>query len=50
MGHGEDPQITKVFLMAGRGMDLHASWLKCGSPTTWGNVQRRFRLDASGLR
>ena len=28
MGHGEYPRVTKVFVMAVRGMDLYAAWLK----------------------
>ena len=28
--------------VAGRGMDLKAAWERCGKPTSWGNVQRRF--------
>ena len=44
MGRSEDPAIAKVFVMAARGMDLHAAWLRCGSPTSWGNVQRRFKV------
>ena len=44
MGRSEDPAIAKVFVMAARGMDLHAAWLRCGSPTSWGNVQRRHKI------
>jgi len=43
MGRSETPDVAKVFVLASRRMDLHKAWEKCGSPTTWGNVQRRFK-------
>ena len=36
-----NPDVAKVFTLADRGMDLFKAWEKCGSPTTWGNVQRQ---------
>ena len=42
MGRIEDPRVAQVFLMASRGMPLKAAWEKCGNPTTWANVQRRY--------
>ena len=38
MGRIESSDIAKAFVMAARGMDLHAAWVKCGQPGTWGNV------------
>jgi hypothetical protein len=35
-------RIEKVFKMAAKGVELHAAWLRCGSPTTWGNVLRKW--------
>ena len=43
MGRKEDADVAKVFLLVGRGMDLRAAWVKCDEPTTWGNVQRRYK-------
>ena len=43
MGRSETSGVAKVFVLASRGMDLHKAWEKCGSPTTWGNAQRRFK-------
>ena len=47
-----NPDVAKVFKMADRGMDLFKAWEKCGSPTTWGNVQRQYnsRQQAPALR
>ena len=47
MGRIECSDIAKAFAMAARGMDLHAAWVKCGRPGTWGNIQRRFKAKAS---
>ena len=48
MGRSETPDVAKVFVLASRGVDLHKAWEKCGSPTTWGNVQRRFKAAHAG--
>ena len=48
MGRSETPDVAKVFVLASRGMDLQKAWEKCGSPTTWGNVQRRFKAAHAG--
>jgi hypothetical protein len=37
-----NPRVEKVFKMAAKGVELHATWLKCGRPTTWGNVLRKW--------
>ena len=47
MGRIESSDIAKAFVMAARGMDLHAAWVKCGQPGTWGNVLRRYKAKAS---
>jgi hypothetical protein len=39
-----NPDVAKVFKLSDRGMDLFKAWEKCGSPTTWGNVQRQYKL------
>jgi hypothetical protein len=46
-----NPDVAKVFKLSDRGMDLFKAWEKCGSPTTWGNVQRQYKLrnEASAL-
>ena len=49
MGRIESSDIAKAFLMAARGMDLHAAWVKCGQPGTWGNVQRAATLQSQGV-
>ena len=43
MGRQENEAVGKVFVMAGRGMDLQKAWERCGKPTTWGNVLRRYK-------
>ena len=39
-----DPELLKVFVQADRGMDLRTAWNRIGWPTTWSNVQRRYKL------
>ena len=38
-----DEDLAKGLTMAGRGMALKAAWEACGSPGSWGNVQRQHR-------
>ena len=47
MGRTESDDVAKVFVMASRGMDLKRAFEQCGSPTSWGNVQRRFKAMLS---
>ena len=44
MGHGEYPRVTKVFVMAVRGMDLYAAWLKYRRRSRR-STRRRARLN-----
>ena len=43
MGMTADTALNKVFAKAASGVDLQAAWTAHGKPTSWGNVQRRFK-------